>query len=206
MPPPAQFHPDAHEDDADHGDDRAGDDRGEEPKDVADEAGVTQSPEQAADNHRAIDAVEPDDQAPPPWASIGEIETAVTPIMTGRRMPNGPKADRLDQRGDAAGEEVGVDQDRDLVLRHFQRGAEDQRHGDRVGVHDQHVLQSENEQARRGQDFIDGMGLHGRDGQWTLMTRDAPHLCARGSFLYTNLRKLCADLLSNTAQRFISHA
>lgn len=24
-------------------------------------------------------------------ASIGEIETAVTPMITGRRMPNGPK-------------------------------------------------------------------------------------------------------------------
>ena len=32
-----------------------------------------------------------------------------------------PQAERLDQRGDAAGEQVGADQERDLVLGQFQR-------------------------------------------------------------------------------------
>ena len=73
-------------------------------------------------------------------ASIGEIATAVTPMMIGRRMPNGADADRLDQGGDAAGEQIGVDQHRDLILRQMKRAAKDQRHGDGVGIHHQDML------------------------------------------------------------------
>ena len=38
-----------------------------------------------------------------------------------------------------------------------ERAADDQRHGDRTGVHDQHVLQPEREQLGYRQHLVDGM-------------------------------------------------
>ena len=52
-------------------------------------------------------------------------------------------AQRLDQRGDAAAEQVGRDQQRHFLRAELERAADDQRHRDGAGVHHQHVLQAE---------------------------------------------------------------
>ena len=59
-------------------------------------------------------------------------------------------ADALDQRDHAAGEEVGVDQECDLLLRQLQGPADDQRHGHGTGIHDEHVLQAQRQEAWPG--------------------------------------------------------
>ena len=59
-------------------------------------------------------------------------------------------AERLDQRDDAAGEQVGRDQQRHLLGRELERAADDQRHGDGAGIHHQHVLQAERASGARG--------------------------------------------------------
>ena len=83
-------------------------------------------------------------------ASIGEMETAVTPMMIGKPYADGADADRLDQRRNAAGEQIGIDQHCDLVLRQVQRTADDQRHGNCIGIHHQDMLKAQGEQARQG--------------------------------------------------------
>ncbi|EWS63666.1 hypothetical protein Y695_03100 [Hydrogenophaga sp. T4] len=50
---------------------------------------------------------------------------------------------RLDQRDQAAAEQVGRDQHRHLLRAELERAAHDQRHGHRTGVHHQHMLQAE---------------------------------------------------------------
>jgi hypothetical protein len=55
-PPPAQFHTDAHQHDADHGDDGAGHHRGEETQHVCDERCDAEA-ENAADQDGAIDSL-----------------------------------------------------------------------------------------------------------------------------------------------------
>ena len=83
-------------------------------------------------------------------AIIGPTAAKVTPIMTGRRMPKkrpAPK-DRM-KEDDAAGEQVGIDQQRDLFRRQFERVADDQRHRDGAGIHHQDVLKSERGKFRR---------------------------------------------------------
>ena len=87
-------------------------------------------------------------------ASIGATEAKVTPIITGSRMPTPGSPSDLHQRGDAAGEQVGIDQDRHLLRRQAQGPPDDQRHRDSAGVHDQHVLQAEREKARIWENFV----------------------------------------------------
>jgi hypothetical protein len=78
-------HADAHQHHADHGDDRAGHHRREEAQHVFDERRDAEA-EYAADQ----DGVKPTPGIAA-MASIGEIDTAVTPMMIGSLMPNGPK-------------------------------------------------------------------------------------------------------------------
>ena len=89
-----------------------------------------------------------------PIATIGPTAANVQPMMTGRRMPKIHRPERLDQRGDAAGKQVGADQERDLVFRQLECGADDQRHRDGAGVHHQNVLNAEREQLARGQSLV----------------------------------------------------
>ena len=77
--------------------------------------------------------------------------------MIGNRMPTGPMPIGLDERRDAAGEKVGIDQQRDLIFRQMQRAAENQRHGDGVRIHDEHVLEAQSGQLRQRQHLIDGV-------------------------------------------------
>ena len=55
------------------------------------------------------------------------------------------------------GEQVGVDQQGELVLRQMQGAAENQWNGDGVGIHDQDVLQAERGHAWYWQHLIDGV-------------------------------------------------
>ncbi|MEH2499593.1 hypothetical protein V1294_006072 [Bradyrhizobium sp. AZCC 1678] len=67
------------------------------------------------------------------------------------------EADTLHQRGDAAGEQVGADQEGHVFRRQFQCAADNQRHGNRAGIHHQDMLQAERQQSRRRQDLVDWM-------------------------------------------------
>ncbi|MHC2267056.1 hypothetical protein ACVILJ_002439 [Bradyrhizobium diazoefficiens] len=69
------------------------------------------------------------------------------------------EAEALHQRRKPAGEQVGADQEGDVLRRQLQRASDDQRHRDRAGIHHQHMLEPEREQARDRQDFVDGMDL-----------------------------------------------
>ena len=51
-------------------------------------------------------------------------------------------AQRLDQRDDAAAEQVGARSAAPPARAELERPADDQRHGDRTGIHHQHVLQA----------------------------------------------------------------
>jgi hypothetical protein len=99
------------------------------------------------------------------------------------------QADALDQRGNAAGEEVGIDQECDLVPRQSQRPAHDQRHRDRTGVHRQHMLQADGGHLRDRRHLVDrvnaGFGCHGssilaiREHRLEAQARDAGDLLQR---------------------------
>ena len=128
-----QHHPD-------HGDDRAGDDRREEPQHIFDERRDAQ-PEHAADQDRAVNS--------------GQADAGHRGHRQHRRdrhrrhahddrQPNAERADAdgLDQGRDPAGEQIGVDQHRDLILGQMKRAAEDQRDRNGIGVHHQNMLQA----------------------------------------------------------------
>jgi hypothetical protein len=67
-------------------------------------------------------------------------------------MPN-----TLDQRGDAAGEQIAGDQVADLLRWRFDRCADDQGNCNGSRVHDQHVLDPERNKPRRWKNLIDWM-------------------------------------------------
>ena len=83
-------------------------------------------------------------------ATIGATEAKVTPIITGSLMPNHWVAPSdwisvaTPQQKRSA--EISIATSR----AELERPADDQRHGDRTGVHHEHVLQAEGDEARRG--------------------------------------------------------
>jgi len=66
--------------------------------------------------------------------------------------------ERLDQRDDAAGEQIRRYQECHVLGRKLQRPTDDQGHGNGAGVHDEHVLEAKRGKLRKGQDFIHRMG------------------------------------------------
>ena len=66
-----------------------------------------------------------------------------------------PEPDGLDQRGDAAGKQVGVDEERQLVLRQPDRVREQDRDDDRTRVERKHMLEAVQRELRHGQDLVD---------------------------------------------------
>ena len=86
--------------------------------------------------------------------SMGPTEANVTPIITGSRMPTPGKPMHCTKRGKSAGEQIRADQERDFFGRQLQRPADDEGDRDRAGIHHQHVLQPERQQARGWQDLI----------------------------------------------------
>ena len=67
----------------------------------------------------------------------------------------------MHERRQAAGEEVGADQKRHVLGRKLKRAAENKRHGDRAGIHDQHVLQAKCQKLWDRQELIDRVNVVG---------------------------------------------
>ena len=154
-------HPDAHQRDADHQDDSARHHRREQGQQAAEER-RDQDRHDAGDDGRAEDACRPKvrvrrHSCHRPHGGEGDAHHD--------RHPNtnhAEEAERLDQRRDAGREQVGVDQQRHLLGRQLERAADDQRHGDRAGVHDEPVLQPDETPylyfVSRNDDFLGGNG------------------------------------------------
>ena len=147
---------DAHQRDADHEDDGAGHHRREQRQQVADDR-RDQYRKDAGRDHGAEDAED---------AEVGVVGHRHHGPDRGERdahhhrqldAEQRPEPVRLDQRGDAAGKQVGVDQQRDLLGRQLEGAADDQRHGHSAGIHDQHVLDTERNQPVRRQHLVDRM-------------------------------------------------
>jgi hypothetical protein len=140
--------------DADDSDDRAGHDRREETQQAA-EDGCDQHGGQAGDDDRAVHHLHAQarvghrHQRPDRGESHTHDDRQADAEL--------PHADALDQRGNAAGKQVGVDQQRELLLGQLQCAADDQRHRDGAGVHHQHMLQADQEHLPRGQQGVDGV-------------------------------------------------
>ncbi|MPM65839.1 hypothetical protein SDC9_112743 [bioreactor metagenome] len=63
----------------------------------------------------------------------------------------------LNQRDQAAHEQVGRDQVRHLLGRQIERAPHDERHGHGACIHDQHVLQTQRGHFAKGELFVNGM-------------------------------------------------
>ncbi len=99
--------------------------------------------------------------------TMGATDAKVTPIITGSLMPNQLRgAQRLDQRGDAAAEQVGGDQQRDFLGAQLQGAADDERHGDGAGIHHQHMLQAQGREPAGRKFLVNGMDLGSHGFSW----------------------------------------
>lgn len=65
-----------------------------------------------------------------------------------------PDADRLDEGRHSANEQIGADQECNLIRRQLGGRTDQNRDGDGAGIHDQHMLQPEYEQFPRNYDLI----------------------------------------------------
>ena len=132
---------DAHQRDADHEDDRAGDDGRKQRQQAADERRDDHT-EYAAGDHGAIDAEHAD-------VGVGRHRQHWPDGREGHAHHHGhADADKgqavaLDEAGEAASEEIRADQEGNVLRRQLQRAADDERHRDGAGVHDEDVLQTE---------------------------------------------------------------
>ena len=88
-----------------------------------------------------------------------------------------PHADARQRRGDAGREDVGGDQDRHVGGRDLERGADDERDGDRARVHAEHVLQAEGSELLRREDLVDRRD--GLGGGASLVMRALHRACER---------------------------
>ncbi len=81
-----------------------------------------------------------------------------------QRQPDAdlPEADRLDDRRDAAGEQVGVDQVDQLLGGEPDRVGEQDRHDHGAGVERQHVLEAVDGELADRRDLVDGMAAGSR--------------------------------------------
>jgi hypothetical protein len=68
-----------------------------------------------------------------------------------------PETDRLDDRGDPAGEQVGVDEVDELLVGQADGAGEQDRHDDRAGVEGEHVLEAVHRELLGGQHLVDGV-------------------------------------------------
>ncbi len=150
---PVHAHP--HQRDADHHDDGAGHHRRKQRQQAADE-GRGDDAEKTGNNHGAVDPEQP---------HIRRGGHRQHRPDGGKRHPHhhreadadAGKADALDQRGKPAGEQIGADKKSDIFGRQLQGPPDDQRHGDRAGIHHQDMLQAEGEQPWIRQKLIDRM-------------------------------------------------
>ncbi|EJT83814.1 hypothetical protein PPS11_30196 [Pseudomonas putida S11] len=87
----------------------------------------------------------------PAMATMLPTAAKLAPIITGMRMPTGPIPKDLDNGGDASDQQVGVDQESDFFTGQPGGLADDQWHGDGTTVHQQNVLQANQDQLEQGQ-------------------------------------------------------
>jgi hypothetical protein len=66
------------------------------------------------------------------------------------------KSPQADQRSNAAGDEVGLDQEGDLRLAAIERAADNERRRNGARVPDEHVLDGEESHPAGGKDLVDG--------------------------------------------------
>jgi hypothetical protein len=138
-------------------DDGAGHHRRKQRQQPADE-GRGKDAENTGSDHRAIDAEQPDvgrrrHRQHRPDRSKGHTHHHRQADADAR------KADALHKRRQPAGEQVGADQEGDVLRRELQRPPDNQRHGHRAGIHHQHMLQPERQQGRDAQHLVDGMDI-----------------------------------------------
>ena len=143
---------------ADDGDDDPGHQRREEADHLGEGLGYQQA-EHARAQHRAVDVRQPFLAAE--LRGDGDHRRDHGEGGAGHhRQPDAEQladADRLDQRGDPGDQQIGVDQQGDGGGGELERAADDERDGDGAGVHDEQVLQAQDGQPGRRQDFVDGM-------------------------------------------------
>jgi hypothetical protein len=70
-------------------------------------------------------------------------------------------AERLNERDEAAAEEIGRDEHGHLFGAKLECAAHDERHRNRASVHDQHMLQAEGGEFAGGEDFVDRVDCAG---------------------------------------------
>lgn len=156
--------PDPHQADPDHKDDRPGHHRGEESQHPADE-GRNQHRDHPRRHDRTKDGA-------------GTVASALG-IGHGHHRADGGKGhahhhrqadaeplrrpQRLDQRDDAADEQIGRNQKGHIGRFQFQRAPDDQRHGHRAGIHHQHMLKAKGKQLGCWQNFIHRMDRLGHE-------------------------------------------
>ncbi|MCY1521851.1 hypothetical protein D9M68_566840 [compost metagenome] len=138
---------------ADRGDHRAGHQWREEAHDAAHER-RDEHAEQAGGDGRAEDAGNAD------AGHAGHRHHAADRGEAGahhHRHADADRADaeRLDDGGDAGDQQVGVDQEGDFLARQAGGLADDQRHSDGAAVHQQHVLETHQQQLQEGETLID---------------------------------------------------
>ncbi len=86
----------------------------------------------------------------PAMATMLPTAAKLAPIITGMRMPIGPMPKRLDDGGDPGDQQVGVDQKGDFFTTQPSGLSDDQRHGDGAAVHQQNMLQADQDQLQKG--------------------------------------------------------
>ena len=87
-------------------------------------------------------------------------------MMKGSFAPNSERAERLQQRSDAADQEGSADEADREVGRQVERAADQESRRDRGRRHHQDVLEAEQEELAPRQDFVDGVyGLRHRASQ-----------------------------------------
>ncbi|MNH18629.1 hypothetical protein D3C79_783400 [compost metagenome] len=136
---------------ADRGDHRTGDQGREKAHDLGHERRDQHAEEPGGDGR-------PEDPLQAHTGHAGHGHHAADGSETGAHHyrhadPHGADTERLDDGGNACDQQVGVDQERDFFARQTGGLADDQWHGNRASVHQQHVLQAYQNQLEQGQRF-----------------------------------------------------
>src|SRR5690606_21541605 len=90
-------------------------------------------------------------------------------------------AEGLQNRDNAANEQVSRYQEGDILWRQLQCTADDERHGDGPCIHDQHMLKAKREKTRGRQHLVDGMRDRRHDYFPLLLGRISRMLTRTGS-------------------------
>jgi hypothetical protein len=159
---------------ADHGHDATGHDWRKEASQPADQGGGEQG-EQTRPDHGAAHAREADIRI----RANGDhrSDTAERNALQDRQAhAEFPEPDGLQQGRDTRAKKRGADQDGRVGGRHLERRRDDERHGNRADISNQHVLQSERNHLALRQALIDRVwgGVHRMSPGYSLLTCPRP--------------------------------